>query len=81
MLAMRAIGGAVVVLLVGDQSQDDGQIEHGLGQGNLQEHARPDWATRAGVSKGWVVVERKVPSLWLRRCCHRTRKVAPLRLA
>lgn len=36
---MRAIGGVVVALLIGDQRQGRRQIEHGLGQGDLQEQA------------------------------------------
>ena len=36
---MRAIGGVVVALLIGDQRQGGRQIEYGLGQGNLQEQA------------------------------------------
>ncbi len=36
---MGAIGGVVVALLIGDQSQGRWQIQHGLGQGNLQEQA------------------------------------------
>jgi len=38
-LAMRAIGGVVVALLIRDQGQGGRQIQHGLGQGNLQEQA------------------------------------------
>jgi hypothetical protein len=36
---MRAIGGVVVALLISDQRQGCRQIQHGLGQGNLQEQA------------------------------------------
>jgi len=36
---MGTIGSVVVALLIGDQSQGRRQIEHGLGQGNLQEQA------------------------------------------
>ena len=36
---MGAIGGVVVALLIGDQSQRRRQIQHGLGQGDPQEQA------------------------------------------
>ncbi|HEX4713714.1 MAG TPA: hypothetical protein VH164_02175, partial [Ktedonobacteraceae bacterium] len=36
---MRARGGVVVALLVGDQREGGRQIQHRLGQGNLQEQA------------------------------------------
>ncbi len=36
---MRAVGGVVAALLIGDQSQGRRQIQHGLGQGDPQEQA------------------------------------------
>jgi hypothetical protein len=45
-LAMRAIGGVVVALLIGDQRQGSRQIQHRLGQGHLQEEAHLSNAER-----------------------------------
>jgi hypothetical protein len=36
---MGAIGSVVVTLLIGNQRQGGRQIQHGLGQSNLQEQA------------------------------------------
>jgi hypothetical protein len=47
---MRTIGGVVVALLIRDQCQGCRQIQHGLGQGNLQEQAHlSDAQWQAGV--------------------------------
>jgi hypothetical protein len=47
---MGAIGGVVVALLIGDQSQRRRQIQHGLGQGDPQEQAHlSDTQRQAGV--------------------------------
>ena len=43
---MGAIGGGVVALLIGDQRQGRRQIQHGLGQGDLQEQAHLGHAER-----------------------------------
>jgi hypothetical protein len=43
---MRAIGGVVVALLIGDQRQGRWQIQHRLGQGNSQEQAHLSDAKR-----------------------------------
>ncbi len=45
---MGAIGGIVVALLIGDQSQGRRQIQHGLGQGDPQEQAHLGDAERQG---------------------------------
>jgi hypothetical protein len=45
---MRAIRGVVVALLIRDQSQHRRQIQHGLGQGGLQEQAYLSDAEREG---------------------------------
>jgi hypothetical protein len=47
---MGAIGSVVVALLIGDQRQRCGQIQEGLGQGDVQEQAHLSDAEReAGV--------------------------------
>ncbi len=43
---MRPIGGVLVALLIGDQIQHRRQIQHGLGQGDLQEQAHLSHAER-----------------------------------
>ncbi len=45
---MRAIGGIVAALLIGDQSQSRRHIQHGLGQGDPQEQAHLGDTEREG---------------------------------
>ncbi len=45
---MRAIGGIVVTLLIGDHSQRRRHIQHGLGQGDPQKQAYLGDAEREG---------------------------------
>jgi hypothetical protein len=62
---MGAIGSVVVALLIGDQSQGRRQIQHALGQGDLQEQANlGDAEWQGGV---------RVQAGNLSRCGQRTR--------